>query len=420
VSEISFHPYGKAKATATSTRGRARLPSRKLIWVSRIVGFLFPFNLYIIPWLDQTPRFTDLFAFAVLVVILVVVTIRKEVYWEPTYRAYGLLVLLLPMVWHGVLMSGITPLVLPTRYAVAILAGIGVWYLVGRGRTRSAFFKSLILGAVCCSIIPLLQWFGYLALTQQLGLAAQDVVAAKFFGGTVWRVPGMEKHVNGSAVIVGLGVPCALGLADEKRGNLSWLLLALLGLLVASAVTLNRASVIASGVLLILWFMLSRSSGVKTWQKIVILTLLVGAAIWIEPPGGWGRWQQLQNLQDYNGFKVRLETFIHSFDMLMKNPMGVGKEYETMLAARTGHTASHNAILQIGLLAGLPFAVFMTAKLLLLSFYIPLRGGFAEGWIAAYLMGIFFFEEYLAIPTLVAIVVWLMIVPLGKILRAAS
>lgn len=395
-------------------------PSATLIWVSRISGFLLPFNLYVLPWMNQTPRTTDMLALVYAVFVLGTVAITRKVYWQPTYRAYGMFVLLLPMLWHGVQAGGLTPMVLPIRYTVAIFAALGLWYLVGQNETRRVFFKGVIVGCVCCAIVPVLQFMGFLSLTKTLGLAANDVVAAKFFGNRVWRVPGMEKHVNGSAVIIGLGVPCALGLLDEKRSGMLWLGLALAALFTGSAVTLNRASVIVSMLLLAAWFLLARRSSISTPRKVIVVMVVVALIVYVGPPGGWERWHRLQNLADYKGFQVRVATFIAALDLLWHNPMGVGKAYETLLLTYTKNTATHNAILQMGLLAGLPFALYMTGKLLLLSVSILVRGGFVEGWISGYLLGIFFFEEYLAIPTLVTIVVWLMIVPIERLWRVKS
>lgn len=378
-------------------------------------GFLLAFNVYLLPWSAQTPRATDLVGAAFLTTAVLLLLMGLHLSRRLAARILLLAVLLLPMFWHGLRIGELNALIDAIRWVVGFGWALGLTWMAGSKRLRPMVFKGFIIGAIGCVGVIIMQAMGLGGLTIRLGWAPQDAVVGSSFAG-ILRVPGMEPNVNGSAAVASLCVPVALGLLDENRVSRVWLFIALATVVTGSALTFNRSSILVSGVTMATWvFLAGRQSIGAGWKVSAVLLIVLGLTTY-GPPGGWERWDDLANLSQSGNFQVRLRSTLFALDLFSNNPLGVGKIYQTymenhMRSYMQGTTHSpHNALLQLGLMAGFPLVLWVIWKLgtRILSVF---RRGSVETWLSLHLFGLFFFESYFAIPTVISLVAWLSIQP---------
>jgi len=382
------------------------------------VGFLLPFNIYLLPWSAQTPRATDLIGAAFLATVVLLLLMGLRLSHRLGRRIFFVAVLLLPMFWHGLRIGELYALIDAIRWVIGFGWALGLTWMARSERLRPVVFKGVILGTVGCVAVIIMQAIGLGGLTISLGWAPQDAVVGAFFG-DVLRVPGVEPNVNGSAAVVSLCVPVALGLLDENRVSRLWLFIALAAVVIGSALTFNRSSILVSGVTMMAWvFLAGRQSVGTVWKLSASLLITIGLATY-GPPGGWKRWDELYSLTSLfqsDNFQVRLRSTLFGLELLCDNPLGIGKTFQAhienyMRSYMRGTTHSpHNALLQLGLMAGLPLVLWVVWKLgiRILSLF---RRGSVEAWLSLHLFGLFFFESYFAIPTVISLVAWLAIQP---------
>ena len=382
------------------------------------IGFLLAFNVYLLPWSAQTPRATDGIAAAFLAIVVLLLLMGLRLSRRLASRLLFVSILLLPMFWHGLRIGELNALIDPIRWILGFGWALGLTWMARSKRLRPAVFKGFIMGAVGCVGIIIMQAMGLGGLTIRLGWAPQDAVVGAYFA-DILRVPGMEKNVNGSAAVVSLCVPIALGLLDEDRGSRVWLLIALGTVVVGSALTFNRSSILVSGATMTAWVFLAGRQSVGTgWKISAVLLVIVGLATY-GPPGGWERWNDLSNLTQSGNFQVRLRSTLFGLDLFLENPLGIGKTYQVymekyMRSYMSGTTHSpHNAFIQLGLIAGFPLLIWVVWKIgtRILSLY---RRGSIEAWLSLHIFGLFFFETYLAVPTIISLVAWLTVQPFTK------
>jgi hypothetical protein len=276
---------------------------------------------------------------------------------------------------------------------------------------RPVIFKGLILGTLGGVIVVVLQSIGMIQLTKNLGLAPRDAAEKEFFD--FFRPPGIEKHVNGSAAVLSLALPVALGLIDENRAGLKWLFIALGVVLVGSALTLNRSSILVASTTLIFWIFFTANETVSTTWKFLLVFLVITVLSIYGPPGGWQRWMVLEDLSQSDNLQTRINTTLAALNLSIENPLGVGEVYKQQLERRSGYSATHNAYLQLALLAGLPAVAWLVWRLFIRSLSL-FRKGSIEAWLSIHLAGLFFAEEYFGNPSLIILSYWLMVGPVNK------
>ena len=377
-----------------------------------VLGFFLPFNVYLLPWSSQTPRAADALGLTIACIFVSGLLLSRRVKIRLLLRVFFILALLLPLIWHEVLSGRGGTTTYAIRWIITVFWAGAIWEITRVDQTRSIFWKSIIVGCIGCVGVIGLQFAGFLELTQRVGLAPQDSVSDAGFR-SAWRVPGMERNVNGSAATVSLAVPIAIGLVEEKKLSLKWLLFVLGIVVISAAATLNRSSILVTAVTLIAWVMLSRSQWITGWRKFVFIAGAVGTVLIYGPPGGWERWSALSDLGQSSNFQARYKTTLEALRLAALHPLGVGIEYKDLIAQNTisQNGATHNAFLQIALRGGWPILISIVLKLVYLAVKLPWRSC-VEGWIALHLIGLFFFEEYLANFTFVILVVWLLLRPL--------
>ena len=308
------------------------------------------------------------------------------------------------MVWNSLFTGG--PIVNDIRWVLGIGWALALTWMARNESLRPIIFKGLILGTIGGLVVVILQSIGMLQLTKNLGVAPRDATEKEFFG--FFRPPGMEKHVNGSAAILSLGVPTALGLIDENRAGLKWLFIGFLVVLAGSALTLNRSSILVTSTTLLVWLFFAANQRVSRAWKFSIVGLVVTGLIMYGPPGGWERWIVLEDLGQSENFQVRLETTLAALSLSIENPFGIGEEYKEYLKSQSGASATHNAYLQLVLLAGIPLVAWLIWKLVMQSLYL-IKNGSIEAWISIHVAGLFFFEELFGTPSFIIISSWLIL-----------
>lgn len=379
------------------------------------VGFLLAFNVYLLPWSAQTPRATDLVGTAFLATVVLLLLMGLRLSRHLATRILLLAVLLLPMFWHGMRIGELNALIDAIRWVIGFGWAVGLTWMARSKRLRPVVFKGFIVGTVGCVGIIIMQAVGLGGLTMSIGWAPQDAVVGAYFA-DILRVPGMEANVNGSAAVVSLCVPVALGLLDENRVSRIWLFVALATVVIGSTLTFNRSSILVSGVTMTAWvFLAGRQSIGAGWKVTAVLLVVIGLLAY-GPPGGWERWNELANLTRSDNFQIRLRSSLFGLELFSRNPLGMGKAYHSYMESYMrsyvpGTTHSpHNALVQLGLMAGFPLVLWVIWKMgvRIISLF---RSGSVETWLSLHLFGLFFFETYFAIPTIISLVAWLVIQP---------
>lgn len=377
--------------------------------VAFLLGFLLTFNVYLMPWSLQSPRATDLAGVLLLTTMAVLLLMGLNLSLSLLTKVLIVGILLFPMVWNSLLSGG--SLVNDIRWVSGIGWALGLTWMAKDEFLRPVIFKALILGTLGGLVVVILQSIGMLQLTMNIGLAPRDATESEFWG--FFRPPGIEKHVNGSAAVLSLALPVALGLIDENRAGLKWLFIALGVVLVGGALTLNRSSILVASITLIVWTFFAANELVSMTWKLLLVVLVATVFATYGPPGGWQRWMVLENPSQSDNLQARIDTTLAALNLSIENPLGIGEVYKEHLERRSGYSATHNAYLQLALLAGIPAVVWLVWKLFIRSVSL-FRKGSIEAWLSIHLAGLFFAEEYFGNPTLIIISLWLMISPITK------
>lgn len=370
-----------------------------------LLGFLLTFNVYLMPWSLQSPRATDLVGVLLLAIVAVLLLMGLSLSLSLLTRALVVGVLLFPMMWNSILSGG--ALVNDIRWLSGFGWALGLTWGVRDESLRPVIFKGLILGTLGGLVVIILQSIGMLQLTKELGMAPRDA-AEKEFLGYYLRPPGIEGHVNGSAAVLSLAIPAALGLTDENLGGRKWLFIAISVVIIGSAITLNRSSILVSSTTLIVWIFFAANESVSTTWKFALVGLVVAVLAIYGPPGGWQRWMVLEDLSQSDNIQTRVNTTLAALSLSAENPLGIGEMYKEQLEWRSGYSATHNAYLQLALLAGIPAVVWLIWRLFIRSVSL-LRRGSVEAWLSIHLAGLFFAEEYFGNPSFIILSCWLMV-----------
>ena len=363
------------------------------------------------PWSVQSLRAGDAIGILLFSLLAASTLIRGSIR-SPILvrRGYLLVVLLSPMLWHATLFLGEDPagMIKFSRWVIAIAWGGVLARLSAERDTRAILFRGMLVGALACTGVVAMQATGLFELTQRIGLAPQDSRNDVVFR-EIWRVPGMEVNVNASAAVISLGAPIALGLLDE--GILAkWKALAAIGgAFLGAALTLNRSSVLVIAVVGLVWMFLSSGKKVSGTARAFALSIVVIFVIYVGPPGGWERWQELDRLQSSGNLEVRTQTASSALKLAFENPLGLGRSYQDILLveAEVGSDATHNAFLTLALLSGLPIALLIFGKYIWYGLSL-FRFSTVEQWLALQMTGLFFFEEFFGAQTFVILTVWLL------------
>jgi hypothetical protein len=255
-----------------------------------------------------------------------------------------------------------------------------------------------------------LQYYGFVELTQNLGLAAQDLTES--YVGTTLRSAGLEGHPNAGAAISSLAVPLSLYLYYAYRTHIVVVALGI-GVMLAGVQFTETRSVGLVSLVTVLTVFFANVLASKTGRSLRLAALLtyVGLPIllFLGPPAGWGRWLDYQDIQTNSG--ERLLSNSGALQISFQHPLGLGVETAGQtLYDYTRIEATHNAFLQAALVYGplLGSALALLVLLMALRLFLnskAMRG--LETVLALQIFGLFFFEEHFNTPTFVILVNWL-------------
>lgn len=293
-----------------------------------------------------------------------------------------------------------------SAYVVAVLAESPV--------LRPQFLYGLLIGVVLSSLTLLHDFLTFspedLPIEHLVNIAISN---GKDIHDFVYRASGIFGHSNGAAGCVLVGVPLLIGIIQEGRAPRWSIVIALALMGAVFYLTKSRGSLTVSAALVAYWFW-SQTRGVRLPLMLagVMVVLGVLAAGGLADRGGN---VLIERFLDTNSISAnagdRWWTVATSFELIMQNPLGMGSAYVEPLDTATGTSATHNAYLELALMAGLPLTVFVVVRLVKAAagLFTPWRP--VEAWLAAYLLGIFAFESYFLQTSVQLMTLWLVISP---------
>ena len=385
-----------------------------------VIAFTIGAALFFNPYMARSesegaPRVSDLIAVVLAAVLLLRWTTRFR--YRVRFPVSFAITAALLFLWIG--REWVTAHTLsstdPVRWCLAIPYAYALHRFASDSRTRLPLMIGLTIGAAANVIVLAMQAFGFSDVTVQFGFASARWVNVWIESGgeAALRPAGMWGHPNATAGVIALCFPIVCGLVDEQRIRPWWIVAAWLVVFACSVFTFTRSSVIAAGIVFLVWTGRALRSGRYVRWKLVLLVIGAAGIVFVGPPGGWSRWigeaDVSQNLGD------RVESTLRACDLALRYPLGLGAQYRERLGALTssGIGATHNAWLYLSLMAGLPLAIWIlqgTIRRLTALVHFSV----VETWLALALMTLSFFEEFFRVPVFPVIALWLLADPVCK------
>lgn len=298
------------------------------------------------------------------------------------------------------------------RWLLGAFAAYTMFRLSGAPRTRTALFLGVIAGALCGFETVVRDWQTFDLTVQMPTLGLQDLV---FIDG-VYRASGMYSHPNEAAGVVLVAAPIVIGLVEERRIPM----LSLLAVVVLAGavfwITKSRSQAVVV-VLMLAWWAARNSPGLLVLAAVGGAVAGMAAMLGVLPGlGGDGAaFERLADAGLADNFADRFMTISQSFGITLEYPFGVGSTYIDLLDRETGFTATHNALLQLAMMGGLPLMLLVLAGLLRVAWSVPRRTPYrVEGWLALYLVCIFNVENYFFVSVMSVLAQFLVAVAWGR------
>jgi hypothetical protein len=362
-----------------------------------VLGFLLLFNFQFPPEIRQAVRAIDYVGIGVILTLFVYVA-RGGPLPKGLFVRVGV-VLGVAGFWVVISVVDNRSIVEPIRWILSLGYALLLLQGITDEETRPYVLKGMILGAAGNLIVLIVQVLGFFQLTVSLGIAAPDAdVLNSAPVLDVWRPPGMYGTNATSAVAV-ICIPAAIALYQEGTSSIGSIAIAFGIVVGTSAITLTRSALLVTIAILAIWGFL-KAAGVKQFVGIALTTsvFITGIAL-VGPPGGWERWEGA-SLKSKNA-QLRIRTTAGSAELAIQNPAGLGRQgYQHLLEARTGYSATHNALTYLALSGGLPVATVLIFYLIGRSFSVFSQRDFVS-WLAVTLLGLFMWEELLRNPTFI-------------------
>ncbi len=396
-------------------RGRLLVP-----W---LLGFFLIANVYLFPFLKQTPRVTD----ALSIVLALWLLWRFVTTGLRTEPVIALLVFsAIPLLWgiYASTTGDTSTVVLSVRWLLSVPWGYALFTAAREPQWRTSLIWGLWCGCVASATVLPFQFYGFLNLTQKFGLAAQDT-ALTWVNVMLFRAPGVEGHPNGSAAIISLAVPLGLYLYGAQRARI-WIVIVSLGVLLAAAqFTETRSIVLVSAVTILVTLTRYKSSAHLLSATALLMYVGLPLLYWLGPPGGWDRWVSHRNIE--HNMSERLLSNVGALQVALEHPLGLGIEAgRRVLQNETSISSTHNAFLQVAVVYGAILAATLALLILVLALQIftSLKAaGALETMLALQMFGLFLFEAHFNSPTFVILTSWLVAtgaVRIGATLRRRS
>ncbi len=367
-----------------------------------LTGFLLVANLYLMPMLASSPRATDLGSLVLGCWILMRLAQGRQ---RPQPLAIVALVALIPLIWLFFSFLGNDPAttVLTARWLLAMPWALALISIMGTDRGQEMFARGLFFGCLLNVLVIIFQRLGLESPLQMLGLSSSGANYHQFVSHQV-RIPGLHGHHNASSSVTSLLVPAGFFLYYRRLLNLKWLLVSMLGFLIAIHLTSTRSPLLVAIFTIIFISALARRLRQSVLIGFVLFSILVPLVLVYGPPGGWARWNNTEAL--VSNASERGDSGLGAVGLCVDNPLGLGvTKGHSELDGRTGIKATHNAFLQAALVWGLPFGILVSVGMILAvlrSLGATIESGFfLPGLLAFHVSGLFMFEEHLNNPTFI-------------------
>jgi hypothetical protein len=292
---------------------------------------------------------------------------------------------------------------LPSAYYIAVLAqdrAFRKWLVLG-----------MVVGCLATNLLTLSDLMTYrltghpqFLLVENSGLIKGD-----------YRACGILDGANGAAIAGLFLVPFLIGAAEEFGCYRLALAVSVPTIGVVFYATQSRAPMLVSLVLLLLWGLMRRPA---LLLRPVAVVAVLGGLLAMADPGvhlpGTGNDGLLGVITGRFGNDTALEgdasdraaTTITSLQLAFEHPFGMGSTYEAPLEQATGFAATHNALTQLALMAGLPLTGFIIVMLCRGALRVFTVRGLPQHWVGLYVLLVSMFESAFYIPFFSFVVLW--------------
>jgi O-Antigen ligase len=230
-----------------------------------------------------------------------------------------------------------------------------------------------------------------------------------------YRPFGILGHPNGAAIGSLFIVPFLIGAAEEFGRQRLALIVASSTLCTVFYLTENRSAMIASVVLLSMWGITRRPALVVT--GCASIAVVIGLIYLFDPlafspqyddPGLFAalvnRFGTNEAMDD--NAAGRMATTAGSLELALAHPFGMGSTYEAPLDQLAGMGTTHNALMQLALMGGIPLALLVTVLLGRVALKLFSPGRLIHQWVALYLLIVCMFEAIFYLPFFSLLILW--------------
>jgi hypothetical protein len=311
------------------------------------------------------------------------------------------------------------------RWILCGSAAYVITVITERPILRTWFLYGLLIGVVCSLMTVVYDFLTFSPLDMSLKDLVDSAITddSKDIYEFVWRAYGIFGHPNTASACLLIGVPILLGAIEEGRAPRWSVVFALALMGAAFYLTKSRGSLVVSAALLAYWTW-SRAKGVRLPLLLAGGVAVLGALAAGGLVSSWGDRVLLDRFLDVDSISInagdRWWTIATSLDLILLNPLGMGSAYVQPLEIATGTSATHNAYLELALMGGVILMVFVTVRLVKAAAHLLSPQPPIEAWLAAYLLGIFAFENYFLQVNILLITLWLVVTPLRSLARQAA
>jgi hypothetical protein len=296
------------------------------------------------------------------------------------------------------------------RWVFAIPASYFLCVLAENAKWRKSLFTGMILGLL---IDTSLLGYDYISF-QITGKPAFVWNRHVWYANDAFRASGIEGGPNAAAAGADFVVPFLLGAAEEFRWKWWPVGLATAVAAFAFVATESRGAFVSSICLLAIWAWTTRPRALVQICFVAVLASLVYATMPMFIPSAGDNYEINDLLTRFTNSQSmaanadrRVMTIVESIELALQNPLGMGSSYGPALAATTGYEgATHNGLVQIAVLGGLPLAGVVAAVLVIGGRRIFGLKRRTENWVAAYILCISFFEAFLFGPYVPLLLLW--------------
>ncbi len=380
-----------------------RLAERGATAVTFICALTLPFNIILFSASGYDFRMLDLLGVAL--VPLAARACFHRINYMLTMLILGL-VFALPFLAHALILlrdlGDYRDFVFPIRFLLALSFCAALTPLLEKAHNLSWFAAGLCLGCCLCVVPLVFQSLGQNDTMVAVGLAPSELAIPP------WQVqqrpPGLHGHANATSAVISLGIPVATFMATRQQRY--WLLAFAVGALLACSYYTETRSAVAIS-LATMGFALAiscRTDKVLLLLPMVALAALLAVGFAEGPvlPKSFVR----ADTADAN-LTERLTTTTTGLRLALEHPLGSGRTLgELAVHERTGVQAFHNALIWLGVAAGL-VPMILTAGALLGAATQTAQPGITglRGLLALHLLGLCMFEDHFQNQTFIVVLI---------------